>query len=385
VKAERGLYSREIAMRIVGLMASALVVLAATPAASPARAEVRIGLAAPLTGPMAWAGAATEQSAEFAVADLNAKGGVLSEQIELITADDYCDGEQAVAAANKLVAAGVVAVFGHQCSGAAIPASKIYADAGVLMISTFATNPKLTEQGLKSVFRVVGRDDLQGRIAGDLLAERWGHEGIAVLHDGQAYGKGLAEETKNRLNERGIAEAMFEAIEPGKADYWDIIQKMQAMGVEVLYFGGYPHEGGLLIRQAREHGYELQLVAGDGISNEDFGLIAGPASDGTLMSNAPQPVDPEARALLERLTPDVGAGADLKPYAALQVWVQAVEQAGTFETEAVAEALRTYEFDTVFGRIGFDEKGDVTGHETFVWYIWKDGKYSPAEPGKLTE
>jgi branched-chain amino acid transport system substrate-binding protein len=252
------------------------------------------------------------------------------------------------------------------------------------MISTFATNPKLTEQGLRNVFRVVGRDDLQGRIAGDLLAERWGDKGIAVLHDGQAYGKGLAEETKKRLNERGIAEAMFEAIEPGKADYWDIVQKMQAMGVEVLYFGGYPHEGGLLIRQAREHGYELQLVAGDGISNEDFGLIAGPASDGTLMSNAPQPVNPEARALLERLTPDAGAGADLKPYAAVQVWVEAVEKAGTFETEAVAEALRTYEFDTVFGHLGFDEKGDVTGYETFVWHVWKDGEYAPLEPGKLT-
>ena len=174
----------------------------------------------------------------------------------------------------------MVAVFGHQCSGAAIPASKIYADAGILMISTVATNPKLTEQGFTNVFRMVGRDDLQGRIAGDLLAERWGDKPIAILHDGQAYGKGLAEETKKRLNERGIAEAMFEAIEPGKADYWDVVQKMRAMGVEVLYFGGYHARSGLIIRQAREHGYELQFVAGDGIGNEDFGLIAGPARTG---------------------------------------------------------------------------------------------------------
>jgi branched-chain amino acid transport system substrate-binding protein len=186
----------------------------------------------------------------------------------MVTADDYCDSEQAVAAAKKLVAAEVAAVFGHQCSGAAIPASKIYADAGILMISTFATNPRLTEQGFAHVFRVVGRDDVQGRIAGDLLAERWPDRPIAILHDGQAYGKGLAEETRKRLNERGIAEAMFEAIEPGKADYWDIVQKMQAMGVEVLYYGGYTHEAGLIIRQARQNGYELQLVAGDGISNE---------------------------------------------------------------------------------------------------------------------
>jgi branched-chain amino acid transport system substrate-binding protein len=157
--------------------------------AAPAQAEVRIGFAAALTGPMAWAGAGSEQGAEFGVADLNAKGGVLGEQIELITADDYCDGEQAVAAANKLVAAAVVAVVGHQCSGAAIPASKVYSQAGLLMISTFATNPKLTEQGFTNVFRLVGRDDLQGRMAGDLLSERWANKPIAILHDGQAFGK----------------------------------------------------------------------------------------------------------------------------------------------------------------------------------------------------
>ena len=140
---------------------------------------------------MGWAGGRVEEAAKVAVADLNAKGGVLGEQIEMITADDYCAGEQAVAAANKLIADGVVVVFGHLCSGAAIPASKIYADAGILMISHDATNPKLTEQGFVNVFRVIGRDDLQGRIAGDLLAERWGNGPIAILHDGQVYGKGL--------------------------------------------------------------------------------------------------------------------------------------------------------------------------------------------------
>jgi branched-chain amino acid transport system substrate-binding protein len=352
---------------------------------APAQAEVRIGLATPLTGPMAWSGAVTEQSAEFAVADLNARGGVLGEQIEMITADDYCDGEQAVAAANKLVAAGVVAVFGHQCSGAAIPASKVYDTADMVMFAHAATNPKLTEQGFANVFRLVGRDDLQGRIAGDLLAEHWGNKPIAILHDGQAYGKGIAEETKKQLNEGGIAEAMFEAIEPGKADYWDVVQKMRAMGIEVLYYGGYQQEAALIIRQAREHGYQLQLVAGDGIGNADFGLIAGPASNGTLMSNAPQPDTWEARDLSARFSPDVEAGADLKPYAAVQAWAQAVEIAGTFETKAVAEALRSHEFVTVLGRIGFDAKGDVTGYRTFVWYVWKDGKYAPVEPGKLTE
>ena len=156
------------------------------------------------------------------------------------------------------------------------------------------------------------------------------------------------------------------------------------MGVEVLYFGGYQQEAALIIRQAREHGYELQLVAGDGISNEDFGLIAGPASDGTLMTYPSAPSEArggraKAKVLRQLCRPPITT------YAAFQVWAQAVEIAGTFETKAVAEALRSHQFDTVLGRIGFDAKGDVTGYETFVWYVWKDGKFAPVEPGKLTE
>jgi branched-chain amino acid transport system substrate-binding protein len=361
----------------------AAVVLAVTAGIGPAHAEVRIGLAAPLTGTMAWGGAATLEAADMAAADLNAAGGVLGEQIDMVTADDYCHGEQAVAAANKLVAAGIVAVFGHQCSGAAIPASKVYADAGILMISNFATNPKLTEQGLTNVFRVIGRDDLQGRIAGDLLAERWGNRAIAILHDGQAYGKGLAEEIRKRLAERGIAVAMFEAIEPGQPDYWDVVQRMRANGVEVLYYGGYSPEAALIVRQGREHGYELRLVAGDGINNEDFGLIAGPTSDGTLMTLPPVPTNAQAVELGRRF-PGVGQ-PPYTTYAAVQVWAQAVEKAGTFETKAVAAALRAGEFDTVLGRIGFDAKGDVTGYETFGWHVWKGGRYEPVDPGKLTD
>jgi branched-chain amino acid transport system substrate-binding protein len=220
-------------------------------------------------------------------------------------------------------------------------------------------------------------------MAGDLLAERWGNKPIAILHDGQAFGKGLAEETRKRLNQRGITAAMFEAIEPGKVDYWDVVQKMRAMGVEVLYYGGYKHEAGLIIRQAREHGYQLHLVGGDGIGGEDFALIAGSASDGTLMTAPPMPSGPEAAELAKKVTES--SQNAFTAYAALQAWAQAVEMAGTFETEAVAEALLSHQFDTVLGTIGFDAKGDVTGYETFVWYVWKDGKYAPVEPGKLTE
>ena len=201
--------------------------------AGAAGAEVLIGLATPLTGHMAWAGASNQVGAESAIADLNAKGGVLDERIELLVVDDACQPDQAVAAAAKLVDAGVVLAIGHHCSIASIPASRIYAAAGALMMSPFSTNPKLTEQGLATAFRICGRDDVQGRVAGDLLAERFGARLIAIVHESAVYGQGLAAETKKRLNERGVAEVMLEAIEPGQAEYSDIVHKMQTAGVGV--------------------------------------------------------------------------------------------------------------------------------------------------------
>ena len=138
------------------------------------------------------------------------------------------------------------------------------------MISSAASNPKLTEQGFQTVFRLFGRDDVQGRMGGDLLADRFGAKPIAILHDGRVFGQGLAEEAKKRLNQRGIAEAMFEAIQFGQVDYSDVIRKMQAMGIEVLYYGGLRHEAGLILRQAHDRGYNLQLVSGDGARRRGF-------------------------------------------------------------------------------------------------------------------
>jgi len=345
-------------------------------------AEVLIGLATPLTGHMAWAGASNQVGAESAVADLNASGGVLGERIQMIVVDDACAPDQAVAAAGKLVAAGVVLAIGHHCSIASIPASSVYAEAGVLMMSPFSTNPKLTEQGFPMVFRICGRDDVQARVAGDLLAERFGQKSIAILHDGEVYGQVLAEKTKARLNEHGVFEAIFEAIEPGQAEYSDVVRKMQGIGIEVLYYAGFRQEAGLIVRQAHDRGYDLQLVAADGIGGEDFALIAGPAADGTLMTYAPGPPATSETALLaERFAASGYSGSfglgTFRSYAVVQAWAQAAEQAGTFASDAVAAALHRLQFDTVLGRIGFDEKGDVTGYDTYVWYVWNGGEFAP--------
>jgi branched-chain amino acid transport system substrate-binding protein len=197
-----------------------------------------------------------------------AAGGVLGQQIRIIKADDFCDGEQAVAAANKLVADGVDFVMGHDCSGATIPASAVYAEAGILMMTHTATNPALTEQGFKNVFRIGGRDDKQGPMAGNYLAGHWGDGQIAIVHDGQTYGRGLAEETRKALNRHGVRETVFMEITPGSLDYVNVIEEIQGAAIDVLYYAGYAPEAALLIRQLRHRGDDLQLVAGDALEVE---------------------------------------------------------------------------------------------------------------------
>jgi branched-chain amino acid transport system substrate-binding protein len=313
----------------IGVVVGFGLLLAAT---SGVRAEVLIGLASPLTGPMGWAGASNQLGAESAVADLNANGGVLGERIELIAVDDYCDPDQALVAAKKLVDARVAMVIGHHCSHSTLPASKSYAAAGLLMITPFTTNPKLTEQGFPTVFRLCGRDDRQAQVAGALLAERFAHNRIAILHDRTTYGQGLAEQTKNRLNERGVAEVLFEGIQLGQIDFSDVVQKLRAMGVQVLYYAGLRHEAGLIVRQAYEQGYRPQVVASDGVGGEEFALIAGPAADGTLMTYlASPPATAENALLAERFAAKGYAGSfglgTFRSYAVVQAWAQAVEHA----------------------------------------------------------
>jgi branched-chain amino acid transport system substrate-binding protein len=168
-----------------------------------------------LTGPQAWVGA-QQAGTELAIADLNAKGGVLGQALELIVVDDGCNAELAPLAAEKLVSAAVAVAFGATCSGAAIPASKVYGRAGILMIEAAATNPRLTEESSGHIFRIVGRDDLQGTIGGDYLADHWGNRNIAIVHDTSTYGKGLAEEVKKRLNQRGVSEVLFTCTRPAR-------------------------------------------------------------------------------------------------------------------------------------------------------------------------
>ncbi len=346
-----------------------------------AAAEIRIAVVGPLTGQAIFRGEQVQQGAQQAVMDLNAKGGVLGQQVPLIVADDACDAEQAVAVANKLVLDQVVFVAGHVCSHASIPASKIYEQADILMISPASTNPRLTDEGGANVFRVTGRDDQQGTIAGDLLAQRWSDKNIAIIHDQSVYGLGLAEHTKARLNALGVQEVLFEAYTPGGSDYANLVARLRAAEIAVLYIGGYPAEAGMILREVEHQEYDLQLVGGDSLTTEEFWLVAGGAGEGTIMTFGPDPrLNAQATDVVRgfRAADFEPAGYTLHTYAAVQAWAQAAEAAGSLALDSIVSALRIGVFETVLGPIGFDDKGDVTA-PGFVWYVWRGGDYLRVE------
>lgn len=360
-----------------GLFAAAA---AAALFAGSAHAEIAIATAGPMTGPYAAFGEQMKKGAEQAVKDINAKGGVNGEQLVLKIGDDACDPKQAVAVANQFVNEGVVFVAGHFCSGSSIPASRVYNEAGIIQISPASTNPSLTEQGFPVVFRTCGRDDQQGEIAGDYIAQNFKGKKIAIVHDKQAYSKGLADETKKALNSKGIEEVVYETITPGEKDYSALVTKLKQAGVEVLYYGGYHTEAGLIVRQMREQGMNTQLISGDALVTDEYWSITGDAGNGTLMTFGP---DPRKSAAAQDVVAEFRKsgyepeGYTLYTYGAIQAWAEAVNQAKGTDAMKVADKLHAGKFSTVLGEFGFDDKGDVTA-PGYVFYEWKNGEYGYA-------
>jgi len=354
-------------------VAAAVAALGAT----AARADITIATAGPMTGQYASFGAQMKAGAEMAVADINAAGGVLGQKLDLEVGDDACDPKQAVAVANQMVNKGVVFMAGHFCSGSSIPASKVYEEENVLQISPASTNPKLTEEGGPNVFRVCGRDDQQGEVAGAFLAKHYGDKKIAIIHDKTAYGKGLADETRKALHKAGVKETLYEAITAGEKDYSALVSKLKRDGIDALYLGGYHTEAGLIVSQMREQGMSTRLISGDALVTDEYWSITGDAGEGTLMTFSPDPRKNPAAAPIVKKFRAAGIepeGYVLYTYGAIQAWAQAATAAGTTDTDKVIAALHAQKFNTVLGDIGFDGKGDVTA-PGYVFYEWKNGKY----------
>lgn len=362
---------------------AALAALAFTSGAftsGAAEAQTRIAVAGPMTGQYAAFGAQMKAGAEAAVADINRAGGVLGQQLVLEVGDDACDPRQAVSVANQLAGRRVALVAGHFCSSSSIPASKVYAEEGVLMLSPASTNPTFTDAGSWNTLRVCGRDDQQGQVAGSYIAREFAARRLAILHDNTAYGKGLADETKKAANAAGFREVIYAAYTPGERDYSALVSRLKQSNIDLIYVGGYHTESGLILRQAKEQGMNVTLMGGDALVTNEFWQITGPAGNGTLMTFASDPrLRPSARDVVaafraQNIDPE---GYTLYTYAAIQIWAQAAAKAGTTDPRKVAEALKAQgnSWDSVLGTISFDGKGDVTVPD-YVFYLWANGAYA---------
>ncbi len=353
---------------------------AALLAAYGAEAQVKFGVAGPITGANAAFGAQLVQGTTLAVADINKAGGVLGQKIELEPGDDVSDPKQGVSVANKFVGDGVKFVIGHFNSGVTIPASDVYADNGVLFITPSATNPKVTDRGLWNAFRTCGRDDQQGLVWAEYARDHLKGKKIAILHDKTTYGKGLADAARDNLHKFGLKEVLYEGVNTGEKDYSAVVSKVKESGAEYLMWGGLHTEGGLIVRQMRDQGMKTVMISGDGITDTEFAAIGGPGVEGTLMTFGPEPrKNPAAKAVVEAFKAKgfEPQGYTLYSYASTQIIAQAAEKAKSLEPKKVAAVMRSgVPFHTVLGDISFDKKGDRTTVD-YVWYVWKkqpDGK-----------
>ncbi|MEX2476460.1 branched-chain amino acid ABC transporter substrate-binding protein [Marinobacter sp.] len=348
--------------------------------AGHAAAEIKIGIAGPITGPVAQYGDMQFSGARMAIERINADGGVDGEMLEAVEVDDVCDPKQAVTVANRLVNDGVRFVVGHLCSSSTQPASDIYEDEGILMVTPASTSPAITERGYELVFRTIGLDSMQGPVAGNYLASQ-DPERVAVVHDKQQYGEGIATAVRDTLQDAGVEIAMFEGITAGDKDFSSLITKLRQADVDYVYYGGYHPELGLILRQARQADLDATFMGPEGVGNKDINTIAGDAAEGLLVTLPPAFDQKEENQDLVKAFSDKGEDPSgpfvLTSYTAVQLIADGIEEAGSTDPFDVAEALRSGSYETPIGTVEYDEKGDMKSFE-FVVYEWhSDGSKTP--------
>ena len=338
-----------------------------------AKDAIKIAVAGPITGPVAQYGDMQMMGAQMAVEQLNAKGGVNGKQLKAVLIDDVCEPKQAVAVANQIVNDKIKYVVGHLCSGSTQPASKIYEDEGILMITPAATNPAITQQGYKMVFRTIGTDDQQGPTAGDYIADQIKPKQMAVIHDKQQYGQGIAEEVKKTVEAKGVKVAMFEGVNKGQTDFSALCTKMKSENIDFVYYGGYHPELGLILRQCREQGFDAGFMGPEGVGNKDISAIAGPASEGLLVTLpadfSADPANADLVKAFKEKNQDPSGPFVMPAYSAVQIIADAIKGAKTEDPVKLADYIHKHSFNTPIGKVAFKENGDLKEFQ-FVVFEW---------------
>ncbi len=347
-----------------------------------AQATYKVAIAGPMTGGNASFGEQLRRGAQTAVDDINGAGGIKGKKLELVIADDACEPKQAVSVASRLVEQDkVVAVAGHFCSSSTIPASETYAEANILMVTPGSTNPKVTDRKLPTIFRTCGRDDQQGKVAADFIVEKLKGKKVAIIHDKDTYGKGIADATKAVLNQRGVKEVIYEGLTRGEKDFNALVTKIKGAGVDVVYFGGLSSEAGTLVRQLREQGVQATFMSADGIADKAFVTSAGGNANvkGVVMTFGDDPrSNPAGQTVVAgfRKAGFEPEGYTLYAYASIQTIAAALNGSKTTGGADLAKWLKSNTVPTVMGSKAWDANGDLKVAD-YVVYEWKaDGDYA---------
>jgi branched-chain amino acid transport system substrate-binding protein len=349
--------------------------------ARPALAETIIGVAGPMSGSLVQFGDEMRDGAQQAIDDINAAGGVNGAPLALEAMDDKCDPKTADAVANQLAGKGAAMVVGHLCLGASLAAASVYVATHIVEISPGTTWPDYTDKRPgPGIYRLAGRDDHQGVIAGEAIAHRFPDKAVTVIDDRSPYGKALADATRHAMNAAGKREAFTEEYDPGQRDFTGLAERLQAANIGVLYIGGYPTEAGLIARQIRASGLDTVIVGPDALVTDEYRDVAGDAAEGTLVTFTPDAREnPTAVAAVQAFR-DRGVepeGYVLPSYAAVEVWAQAAKAAGSNDHDAVVKAMDGGRFATVHGDQRIDAKGDMS-LPGFVLYEWRGGRLARA-------
>ncbi|ANB73746.1 branched-chain amino acid ABC transporter substrate-binding protein [Paraburkholderia phytofirmans] len=365
---------------------------AATAAAAPASEAtvVKIGHAAPLTGPIAHLGKDNENGARLAVEEINTQGLTIDGhkiQLELDAQDDAADPKTGTAVAEKFVDDHVVAVVGHLNSGVSIPASKIYSDAGIVQISPSSTNPGYTQQGFKTTYRVVATDAQQGPALANYATKVLGAKRIAIVDDSTVYGKGLADEFAKTVLASGAKIVARETTNDRATEFQAVLGKIKSVQPDVIMFGGMDATGGPFTKQAAALGIRAKILGGDGVCTDKVGELAGTAVQnlvcseaGLALSKMDKGADFEKK-YVDRFHTPVQIYAPFT-YDAVYVIVDAMKRANSIEAPKVLAAMPSTDYNGVIGHIAFDDKGDLK-EGAITLYDFKDGKKAVLDVVKM--
>lgn len=358
----------------------------ATTTAPSSDTTVRIGSASPLTGPQAHIGTDIRNGAQLAVDQLNAKGveiGGKKVKLELVAEDDQADPKTATLVAQKLVDSKVAAVVGHFNSGASIPASRIYSDAGIPQISPGSTNPKYTQQGFKTTFRVLANDLQQGKVIGEFAVKNLNGKKVGIIDDRTAYGQGLADEVEKAVKASGGEVVAREYTTDKATDFLAILTNIKGKAPNVVVFAGIDPQAGPMVKQMRSLGMDAKFLGGDGMQTPNFIKLAGQDAEGAMASIPGLPKDqmPGGKEFLDQFKSKFNAEVELFApfgYDAVHVFVDSMKRANSTDPAKFLPEIGKTSIDGVIGPIAFDDKGDIKDGPITIFVV-KSGKWEPME------